>query len=221
MWQQSGESDESAADRLKRAIEVARAGTSYQVSITAHASNPDTAAALANAVAASYIEDTSHEQKAGDAERLAMLKEERDRVKKELDDDRAEQAALNAQLGVAAIGPVAPEHYDDDIAKIHDDLVKARTDHDEAAARLTAMNAGNGLTSTALDAEADQLIATDPGLASLKTALLQRRAALVSQMANLTPEQSPVQAGRGGAGKNRRLARFRDQGSARQSRGPH
>ncbi len=187
MWQQSGESDESAAERLKRAIEVARVGTSYQVSITAHASNPDTAAALANAVAASYIEDTSHEQKAGDAERLAMLKEERDRVKKELDDDRAEQAALNAQLGVAAIGPVAPEHYDDDIAKIHDDLVKARTDHDEAAARLTAMNAGNGLNSTALDAEADQLIATDPGLASLKTALLQRRAALVSQMANLTP----------------------------------
>ncbi len=187
VWQQSGESDESAANRLKRAIEVARAGSSYQVSITAHASNPDTAAALANAVAASYIEDTSHQQKAGDAERLAMLKEERDRVKKELDDDRAEQAALNAQLGVAAIGPVAPEHYDDDIAKIHDDLVKARTDHDEAAARLTAMNAGNGLTSAALDAEADQLIATDPGLASLKTALLQRRAALVSQMANLTP----------------------------------
>ena len=45
--------------------------------------------------------------------RLAMLKEERDRIKKELDDDRTEQAALNAQLGVAAIGPAAPEHYDD------------------------------------------------------------------------------------------------------------
>ena len=45
----------------------------------------------------------------------------------------------------------------------------------------------DGLNSSALDAEADQLIATDPGLASLKTALLQRRAALVSQMANLTP----------------------------------
>jgi uncharacterized protein involved in exopolysaccharide biosynthesis len=187
VWQLSGESNESAAERLKRAIEVARVGTSYQVSITAQASNADTAAALANAVAASYIEDTSHEQMAGDAERLAMLKEERDRVKKELDDDRAEQAALNAQLGVAAIGPVAPEHYDDDIAKIHDDLVKARTDHDEAAARLTALNAGNGLTSKALDAEADKLLDTDPGLSSLKTALLQRRAALVSQMANLTP----------------------------------
>jgi uncharacterized protein involved in exopolysaccharide biosynthesis len=138
-------------------------------------------------VAASYIDDTSHEQKAGDAERLAMLKEERDRVKKELDDDHAEQVALNAQLGVAAIGPVAPEHYDDDIAKIHEDLVKARTDHDEAAARLTAMDTKNGLNSSALNSEADKLLDTDPGMGSLKSALLSRRAALVSQMANLTP----------------------------------
>jgi len=187
VWQQSGESDESAAHRLKGTIEVTRVKNSYQVSIAAHSFDPDTAAALANAVAASYIDDTSHEQKAGDAVRVAMLKDERARIKKELDGDRAEQAALNAQLGVAAIGPAAPEHYDDDIAKIHDELVKARADHDQAAARLTAMNAGNGPNSKAMDAEADQLIATDPGLASLKAALLQRRAALVSQMANLTP----------------------------------
>ncbi len=188
VWRESGESEQSAADRLKGAIEVARVGTSYQVAITAHARNADTAAALANAVAASYIENTSHEQRASDAERLTMLKEERERIKKELDDDRSEQATLNSQLGVAAIGPVAPEHYDDDIAKIHEDLVKARTDHDEAAARLTSMDASNGLSSAALNAEADQLIATDPGLSSLKQALLARRAALVSNMSGKTPD---------------------------------
>lgn len=187
VWQQSGESDQSAADRLSGAISVKRVGTSYQVAITAHAKNADTAAAIANAVAQSYIDNTSHEQKAGDADRLAMLKEERDRIKKELDDDRAEQAALNAELGVAAIGPEAPEHYDTDIGAIHEELVKARADHDEAAARLTSMNASNGLSSSALDAEAEQLISTDPGLSSLKQALLARRATLVSQMANLTP----------------------------------
>lgn len=186
VWQQSGESDQSAVNRLKGAVEVARMGTSYYVTITAHAANADTAAALANAMAASYIEDTSHEQKASDAERLTMLKEERERIKKELDDDRAEQAALNAQMGVAAIGPEAPEHYDSDIGQIHDALVKARTEHDEAAARLTSISSGGSLSSAALDAEADTLIATDPGLASLKGALLTRRAALVSQMANLT-----------------------------------
>ena len=186
-WRRSGESGVHAAGRLKGMVEVARVGTSYQVGIAAHASTPASAAALANAVAASYIENTSHEMKAGDADRLTMLKEERDRVKKELDTDRAEQAALNAQIGVAAIGPVTPEHYDDDIARMHDALVKARTDHDEAAARLTSLDASNGPGAAALDAEADQLIAGDPGLASLKQSLLTRRAQLVSQMANLTP----------------------------------
>ena len=187
VWQQSDESVESAADRLKGSVEVARAGTSYQVAITAHARNADTAAAIANAVAESYIENTSHEQKATDAGRLTMLQEERERIKKELDDDRTEQAQLNAQLGVAAIGVEAPQHYDTDIAQIHEELVKARSDHDEYAARLTSIDSRNGHSSTALDTEAEQSIATDPGLSSLKQALLTRKAALVSQMANLTP----------------------------------
>jgi capsular polysaccharide biosynthesis protein len=97
-WQQSGESEDSAADRLRGAVEVARVGAGYLVAITAHANNPDTAAALANAVAASYIENNAREQKAGDTARLTVLKEEQERIRKELDDDRAEQATLNAQL---------------------------------------------------------------------------------------------------------------------------
>ncbi len=98
VWQQSGESDDSAVGRLHRAVEVARLGTGYLVAITAHANHPDTAAALANALAASYIENIAREQMAGDAARLAALKEEQERIRKELDDDRTEQATLNAQL---------------------------------------------------------------------------------------------------------------------------
>jgi len=98
VWDQSGESDDSAAERLRGALVLARVGTGRLVAITAHANRPDTAAALANAVAASYIENTAHEQMAGDAVRLLMFKEAQERIRKELDDDRAEQATLNAQL---------------------------------------------------------------------------------------------------------------------------
>ncbi len=77
---------------------MVRLGVSYQISITAHASLPETAAALANAVAASYIETMSHEQNAGDAEQLAMLRDERDWVKRELDADLAEQSGAECQL---------------------------------------------------------------------------------------------------------------------------
>jgi polysaccharide biosynthesis transport protein len=184
-WQKSGESEQDAIDRLGRSVEATRVQNSYQVSIVAHASNAQVAADMANAVAAAYIEGTAYEQRAGSEQRVSILRDERERVKKELADDRSEQVALNAQLGVAAIGAAAPEHYDDDVAGIHGQLVKARADHDEAEARLEAL-AGKD-NSAALNAAADDIIATDSGLSSLKTALDQRRAALVSQMANLTP----------------------------------
>ena len=184
-WQKSGESEQDAIERLSHSVEATRVQNSYQVSIVAHASNAQVAADMANAVAAAYIDGTAHEQRAGSEQRVSILRDERDRVKKELADDRSEQVALNAQLGVAAIGAAAPEHYDDDVAGIHGQLVKARADHDEAEARLEAL-AGKD-NSAALNAAADDIIATDSGLSSLKAALDQRRAALVSQMANLTP----------------------------------
>lgn len=185
-WLESGESDQAAADRLKSAIKITRQGTSYQFAIDAHANDGQAAADAANAVAASFIESASHEQKAGDKQRLAVLGEERDRVQKALEADRTEQEALNKQLGVASIGAAAPDVYDEDIGRIRGELVTARTAHDEAAARLTSMDANQG-SSSALDAAADEIVATDSGLMSMKTSLNQRRATLISQMANLTP----------------------------------
>lgn len=184
-WQKSGESEQDAIDRLRNSLSILRLYNSYQVSITARAKNPQIAADMANAVAAAYIESTAHDQKAGDAQRMAILREDRDSVKKELAADRAEQAQLNAELGVAAIGAAPPEYYDEDIGKVHDELVKARADRDEAEAQLTALS--NGKNSSAVTAETDAIVAADPGLTALKTALDQRRAALVTQMANLTP----------------------------------
>ncbi|MGB8260235.1 MAG: hypothetical protein WCE75_07780 [Terracidiphilus sp.] len=186
-WVHSGESDQAAAERLQHAVEVARLGTSYQFSITAHASTPDQAAALANAVAAAFIESASRQDKAGDDQRLVMLREERGRVESELTADRAEQLTLNQALGVAAVGAVTPDPYDDDISRVREELVKARTAHDEAAARLTVLGVGRAAPSAALDAEAEEMVSNDAGLISLKTTLSQRRGALTSRMANLTP----------------------------------
>jgi succinoglycan biosynthesis transport protein ExoP len=186
VWQQPGESDDAAADRLGKAIKPERVGSSYQVTITASAPTADAAAKVANAVAGSLIENVARQEKAGNTERIAMLREERERIQKELDADRAEQDTLSKQLGVAAVGAAVPDIYDSQTSQIRTELVKARTEHDEAAARLTAMG-GREASSRAMDAAADDLIATDAGLNSLKSSLDQRRAVLVTQMANLTP----------------------------------
>jgi len=186
-WQRNGESEQAAAARLGGAIEVVRAGTSYEVTITAKAKDPQLVAQIANAVAAGIVERASGEGNAGNSERIAVLGEERDRIQTQLNSDYAEQNDLNKQLGVAAVGTEAPDLIDADIGKTREELIKAQTDHDQAQARFAAMGAGNGDSSAAIDAEADDLVAADAGLTSMKTSLNARRATLITQMSNLTP----------------------------------
>ena len=186
-WQRSGESEQAAAARLGGTIDVARQGTSYEVAIAAKAKDPQLVAQIANAVATSIVERASGEGNAGNVQRIAVLREERDRIQDELNSDYAEQNDLNKQLGMAAVGTEAPDLIDADIGKTREELIKAQTEHDEAEARFSAMGAGKGESSTAIDAEADDMVAADAGLTSMKSSLNSRRALLITQMSNLTP----------------------------------
>ena len=186
-WQRSGESEQAAAARLGGTIEVSRVGTSYEVAIAAKSKNPQLAAQIANAVATSIVERASGEGNAGNEQRIAVLREERGRIQNELNSDYSEQEALNKQLGMAAVGTEAPDLIDSDIGKTREELIKAQTEHDEAEARFTAMGAGKGESSGSIDAEADDMVAADAGLTSMKTSLNSRRATLITQMSNLTP----------------------------------
>jgi capsular polysaccharide biosynthesis protein len=186
-FQKPGESDQAAAQRLVRRLVVTREQSAYQFSIGARAGDPNMAAQIANAITASYIESASRDERTGDSQRLSMLREERDRIQNGLNADRAEQEELNKQLGVAAVGGAVSDHFDQDISEVHGELVKARTDHDQAESKFASLEAGRGPSSAAIDAEADGMIANDAGLVSMKQALNQRRAVLISQMANLTP----------------------------------
>jgi uncharacterized protein involved in exopolysaccharide biosynthesis len=114
--------------------------------------------------------------KCGQRGAIAVLREERDRIQTQLNSDYAEQNDLNKQLGMAAVGTEAPDLIDADIGKTREELIKAQTDHDQAQARFAAMGAGNGDSSAAIDAEADDLVAADAGLTSMKTSLNARRA---------------------------------------------
>ncbi|MGO9335890.1 MAG: hypothetical protein ACLPY1_00115 [Terracidiphilus sp.] len=186
-YQRRGENDQAAAERLVKALEVTRVGEAYQFTISARASDPAMAAQIANAVTAAYITSASRDEQTGNAQRLSMLKEEKDRIQNALEADHTEQDELNKELGVASVGTAIPDHYDEDITQIRTELAKARTDHDAAESKFAALGGGHGPSSAAIDAEADEMIATDAGLVSMKTALNARRAVLISQMANLTP----------------------------------
>jgi uncharacterized protein involved in exopolysaccharide biosynthesis len=185
-WQRSNESEQAAAERLGRSIKVARMGTSGEIAIRAQAKNPGLAAQIANAVATSVVERAAKEGSAGDAQRIDDLREERNRIQSALQADYAEQDALNKQLGMAAVGTAVPDLIDDQIAKTREELIQAQADHDQAEARFNAMKGGAGNSSAAINAEADEEVAADPGMTSMRATLDQRRAVLISQMATLT-----------------------------------
>ncbi|MFP5235164.1 MAG: hypothetical protein ACLGSD_04625 [Acidobacteriota bacterium] len=186
-WVRGGEKLQTAAARLGRALEVARVGTGYQISITSKAKSAERAAQIANAAAASYIQSATRELRAGDDQRIQLLQDERERVQKEMAVDRAEQDELNKQLGVASIASAPVDPIDQQINAVRAELIKARADNDEAAARLMATDKGGASSTAALNAEADELVSADAGMVSMKTALNTRRSQLISQMANLTP----------------------------------
>ena len=129
-WQRSGESEQAAAARLGGTIEVARVGTSYEVAISAKSKNPQLAAQIANAVAASIVERASGEGNAGNVQRIAVLREERDRIQNELNADYAEQDDAEQATGHGRSGNRGSDLIDDDIGKTREELIKAQTDHE-------------------------------------------------------------------------------------------
>jgi capsular polysaccharide biosynthesis protein len=186
-WRRSNESEQAAAERLGRSIKVTRLGTGEEVAISARAKDPGLAAQIANTVASSVVERAAKEGIAADAQRVDDLREERNRIQKALQADYAEQDALNKQLGLAAVGTAVPDLIDDQIARTREELIKAQADHDEAEARFTVMK-GGGNSSAAISAEADDVVAADAGVASMKTTLNERSAVLIAQMADLTAD---------------------------------
>ena len=191
VWLQRGESDERAADRLKRALLVTRVGSSDQISITARASNSETAATLANSVAASYIDIASQQRNDNDTE-LAILRDERDRIEKELEGELSEQESINTHPSLAAVGPVT-SRSGDEIDRLHEEVVKARNEHDEAVARLIAMSAKNGPSLQALDAPVtaraqEQLRAELERTSATESQLNSQLAAMISSTLNAGSE---------------------------------
>jgi polysaccharide biosynthesis transport protein len=193
VWQRPGESEPAAVARLQQALTVARVETSYQISISMTAQNPEHLAQIVNAVAQSYLNRAKQDEFYGRDERLATLRAARADLEKNLDQTLQEQAEITRKLGVAALGMSdASNPFDDQLTRVRADLATAHQQRIEAEAKLRSLTYSDPSDpGVALDAEADAAIAADPQLAAVKTALGQQRSALMAQAAGLT-ENNPL-----------------------------
>lgn len=189
IWQAPGESEDAAVERLQRSLSAKRDGLTYQVDITLGGLQPQNLAEVVNTVTEVFLETAKSEEHYGSEDRLASLRQARTDVQKELDDKLREQAQLSESLGVAVISDDSSDQMDAQVAALQTDLSAARTKRIQAEAELSALeNQQPSKPNQALDAAADAIIASDPGLVALKTSLSQKRIVLLDQLAGLTPD---------------------------------
>ena len=109
-------------------------------------------------------------------------------MQNDLTDKLREQTQISQALGVAEISAEGTDQIDTQVAKLRTDLAVAHEQRIEAEAQLSALeNGGTGSPNSALDAAADEIIASDQSLLALKASLSQKRALLMDQLAGMTP----------------------------------
>ena len=177
----------AAVNELQANLKVAKVLNSYQVSLGLKGTDPAKIATIVNAVADAYLRAVHKETTTAADQRTQLLAEERQRIAGELQTARAEQAALGASIGVANAGGEGGNPYDAELAGVRMQLIEARAAHEAAAAQLSSLSGvgphANGLAAAA----ADEVLAGDAGLSSMKAVISQRKASLNGQMTGMTP----------------------------------
>lgn len=194
-WQFPGEPDRSAVLRLKHALSVNHVGLTYQVEIAIEGPRPEHLADIVNTIADTYITRAKSDIFFGRDERLASLKDEQNRIQTETDSLLQEQDKITKALGVASVSVKGTTTLDNDNAKLQSDLTAAREQRFSVEAQLAALNSGDpSASNSALNAAADDVIASDPTLETLKKSLSERHADLVGKLANMTESNPQRQA---------------------------
>lgn len=188
VWRYPFESLESAADRLQHMMMVKRDGLSYQVQISLTGTDPTHLAEIVNAVTDSYLDETRDEQFYGRDKRLDALRQERTEVQNDLNAKLQEQTQISQALGLARLTTEGTDQIDTQVAKLRTDLSTAHEQRIQAEAQLSALeNSDPNKPNAALDAAADEIIATDSSVLALKASLNQKRSVLLDQLAGMTP----------------------------------
>jgi polysaccharide biosynthesis transport protein len=187
-WKRPGETDRAAVERLQKALEIQRMGLTYQVSISLHRPTSNHLADVVNAVTQAYLKKAKDEEFYGRDDRLATLRETRDEIRRELDARIEEQTSITKDLGMAKVASEGGTSFDSQLDKMRADLTTAHEQRIQAEAQLSSLkNSDPGVPNAALNAAADEVIASDPGLLAMKTDLAKKRSAVVEQLSTLTP----------------------------------
>lgn len=185
-YQMFGATPAQAAEAIQTQMKVVRVASSYQVSISLKGTDPQKTADIVNAITSAYVAAVRKTTAEQSDQRAQLLGEERQRIETELQAARSEQTVLGASIGVANPTEESGNPFDAELNGIRSQLTEVRAAHDVAAAQLASLSGVGGARTDGLTAAADELIAGDAGLGSMKATISQRKAQLNEQMSGMT-----------------------------------
>lgn len=193
------ESDQAAAERFGRTLEVTHAFDSYEISVGLHSDSPWLLADFLNALTATFIEATKSQEQYGEDRRVETLNSERSRLESELTGALESRSEIARNLGVVGFEQLPADRL---VETARSSLDQARRERIQAEAEV-AMLERDATLATELAAESP--VPSNLNEVARKESLLARRAEVQDKLADIKPLHPDYR------GLARELARIEDQ----------
>jgi hypothetical protein len=180
-WQQPGETEQAAIERLRYSLAVWRVPDSYEITIGAHGPNPTNLATIANTVAEAYLAKGSGEFVSERSDRLAVLTRENAFIEKELNEKLDHVTQYSEKLQVVDLQRAAEFPDDAVLAQMRTALAEAHQKRIVAEQLLAVDEKSNAAP------EAEQIVMNDAATRTMLDGLLQRQSDLRLRLEGMLP----------------------------------
>ncbi len=190
LWQEEGESDRKAAERLQASLEIRDVRDTYLITISLESEQPKGLQDLVNSVVTVYLEQVKNDELYASDQRIEILRENREQRLARISELAERRSELAQKLGVTTFADSAINPYDNLLIEVKSVVFEAERERINAEAELATYDAAisGEVAAQALEAAAREAASRDAGLNSLKANLYKRRSELLEQTTGLGPE---------------------------------
>ncbi len=184
-FRNKGESDRSATDRLRGALEIASVPDTYQMTVALEGKKAQGLAEVVNAVMENYIQVARKEMFYDSDSRLKLLDEERSHLADQIAATSAQRDQIAERLGTTLFSGGVINNYEKAAGDNMTALMDARRQRLTAQAALGEGSAAPDVEKGVLS-EASDLVDRDPAITAYRSSLSSRRAELMIRIQGLS-----------------------------------
>jgi uncharacterized protein involved in exopolysaccharide biosynthesis len=188
LWQEKGEGDRHAAERLVKMLRVDAVADSYLVSIALGGNQPGGLDEIVNAVAKAYLSRTAKRELEGTDVGLQLLTARQSELQNNIASDQRQLAGLTRELGVSSVSGELINPYDKMLAETNAAVAHARRNVMLAQAHLGAVKSHRErIKGPDVEAKAQEMAASGPETTTARADLIKQREQALVELSGLGP----------------------------------